>query len=117
MYEGKRRNSYFEKDIDKYETKGIAKKVPFAYRVLMWKTIGDLVDAGIEADYLQVFEFHLIDDSASGDKIQQMEYRQEVPEYKKVVTFPVIGSGLDKVTIFVIDDGIGYATMCFPEER
>lgn len=117
MVEGKRREFYFEPDIDRYETVGIAKKVPFAYRVLMWKTINDMVESGQEADYLQVFEFHMVDDAESGEKIQQMEHRQEVPEYKKEMTFPVIGKGLDDVTIFVIDDEIGYATMCFPDER
>lgn len=116
MYE-ERRDSYYQPDIDKYETRGIAEKVPFAYRVLMWSKIRDLVASGVVADYLQVFEFHLVKDEESGELIQQMEHRQEAPEYKEVITFPVVGDGLDKINIFVIDDQIGYATMCFSEER
>jgi hypothetical protein len=77
----------------------------------MWSCIETLKEQGKELDYLQVFE--LTSKGGEGITLQNIEHRQEVPEYKKTYVVPC-GEAIT-AKIFVIDDG-AYSTMLLAEE-
>ena len=99
---GKKEEYNFRLDKKRYLTRGISEILPDEYVLLLWQWIDLLVlEKGSEVDYLQVFEFELIEDN--GKLYQQIIHSQEEPEYKVVYRLEVIGDGITG-KVFVIDD-------------
>ena len=93
-------------DKDRYLTRGVSNEVPFEIQLLLWSMIGEVT---VKKDYLQVFEIEPIKDN-----LLRIEYRQEVPKYKKEIIVSNVGIN-SKVKLFVIDAG-EYSTMMLSEE-
>lgn len=99
-------------DKARYLTRGIDQELPVELQSFLWICIEQLINQGVEPDYLQVFELN-------SRKIEEecylvtVKHSQEVPEY---CTEYLVNSK-QKVSgkIFVIDDG-AYATMLWSSE-
>lgn len=104
----------FDKDCKKYITRGVDSEIPVISQIVMWDLIDDL---SVEVDYLQVFD--LSKEFINDKWVQKIRHHQEVPEFSQEI---FISSSLsnedivDDVTVFVIDDGSGYATMLLADE-
>lgn len=99
---GKKEEYNFGLDKKRYLTRGISEILPDEYVLLLWQWIDLLVlEKGSEVDYLQVFEFELIEDN--GKLYQQIIHLQEEPEYKMTYRLEAIGDGITG-KVFVIDD-------------
>lgn len=85
----------------RYMTKGIQLEIPIELQLFLWNCIDTLKEQGQELDYLQVFE--LTKERVDDVFFQNIEHRQEVPEYSK--TYRVSPKEMVNVKIFVIDDG------------
>lgn len=90
-----------------YITTGIREQVPHEIQIFCWQCY-EQVKATDQHDYLQVFELKQV-----GEDTQQIEHRQEVPEYNQVYQLKSINPIEQK--IFIIDEG-EYATMLLAEE-
>ena len=93
--------------MQRYITSGVNEQISIDIQLFCWYCY-EVVKATGKYDYLQVFELKII-----GEHTQQIEHRQEVPEYKKVYQFNSMNSIEQK--IFIIDEG-EYATMLLAEE-
>lgn len=108
------KNFCFGLEKKRYVTRGIHDRMPIEYQMLMWQWIDELVLEKGNADYLQVFDFSLVE--IDGRKMQVIEHHQEVPEYKAKYTLEpsdkeIVGK------VFVIDDGEGgCCTMLWVDE-
>lgn len=91
----------------RYITCGIKEQVPIDIQHFCWQCYEE-VKVTDELDYLQVFELKQI-----GEHIQQIEHRQEVPEYNQV--YQLIGINPINQRIFIIDEE-ETATMLLAEE-
>ena len=91
----------------RYITCGIKDQVPMDIQLFCWQCY-EKVKASDEYDYLQVFELKQI-----GEYIQQIEHRQEVPEYNQVYKLRANDSINQK--IFIIEEG-NSVTMLLAEE-
>ena len=93
---------YFGLEKKRYVTRGISELLPDEYILLLWQWIDLLVlEKCCDIDYLQVFEFGLIEDN--GKLYQQIIHSQEEPEYKMTYRLEAIGDGITG-KVFVIDD-------------
>lgn len=90
-----------------YMTTGIREQVPWEIQIFCWQCYEQVKATG-QYDYLQVFELKQV-----GEQNQQIEHRQEVPEYKKVYHVKSINPIEQK--IFIIEEG-EYATMLLASE-
>lgn len=93
--------------MQRYLTRGINENVPLYIQLFCWECY-ERVKATGDYDYLQVFELKQL-----GEHVQQVEHRQEVPEYHQVYRFRTVHPIEQK--IFIIDEG-DYATMLLAEE-
>ena len=93
--------------MQRYLTRGINEQIPIKLQVFCWQCY-DAAKVTGNYDYLQVFELKILD-----EQIQQVEHRQEVPEYNQVYQLRSINPIEQK--IFIIDEG-EYATMLLAEE-
>lgn len=89
----------FDKN-NRYITKGIENQIPLELQLLLWSSIDKLKEQGKVLDYLQVFE--LSEQRADDIFYQNIEHRQEVPEYNK--THKILVKQMVNATVFVIDD-------------
>ena len=91
----------------RYLTRGINEQIPIELQLFCWRCY-DAAKATGKYDYLQVFELKILD-----EQTQQVEHRQEVPEYKQIYhlksSYPI------DQKIFIIDEG-EYVTMLLAEE-
>ena len=93
--------------MQRYITSGVYEQIPQELQLFCWQCYERVKAAG-EYDYLQVFELKQI-----GEHIQQVEHRQEVPEYNQVYQLRVINPIDQK--IFIIEEG-EYVTMLLAKE-
>ncbi|KAB6699927.1 hypothetical protein GMA92_09625 [Turicibacter sanguinis] len=91
----------------RYLTRGTNDQIPIDIQFFCWQCY-EAAKARGEYDYLQVFEL-----TVTADHMQQIEHRQEVPEYKQV--YQINSLNPMKQKIFIIDEG-EYATMLLAEE-
>ena len=101
----------FDKN-NRYITKGVENQIPLELQSFLWNYIDKLKEQGKVLDYLQVFE--LKEQRADDIFYQNIEHRQEVPEYKK--THKIIEKEMINATIFVIDDESSAVTMMLAME-
>ena len=93
--------------MQRYITSGVNEQISIDIQLFCWYCY-EVVKATGKYDYLQVFELKILD-----EQIQQVEHRQEVPEYNQVYQLRSINPIEQK--IFIIDEG-EYATMLLAEE-
>ena len=93
--------------MQRYLTRGINDQIPIDIQLFCWQCY-DTAKATGNYDYLQVFELKILD-----EQTQQVEHRQEVPEYKQI--YHLKSTNLINQKIFIIDEG-EYATMLLAEE-
>ena len=93
--------------MQRYLTRGINEQIPIDIQIFCWQCYDTAKGTG-KYDYLQVFELKILD-----EQIQQVEHRQEVPEYNQVYQLRSINPIEQKICI--IDEG-EYATMLLAEE-
>ena len=98
----------FDNYKNRYITCGVQREVSQGLQIFMWRCIDELKELQ-EVDYLQVFE---ITSKGGG---QNVEHRQEIPEYKHNYFIPCDEIEVITAKIFVIDDG-EYSTMLLAEE-
>lgn len=91
----------------RYLTHGINEQIPINIQLFCWQCY-DAAKVTGNYDYLQVFELKQLD-----EQTQQVEHRQEVPEYKQIYYLKSTNPIDQK--IFIIDEG-EYATMLLAEE-
>lgn len=91
----------------RYITNGVHEQIPLDLQLFCWQCYERVKVAG-EYDYLQVFELKQV-----GEQEQQIEHRQEVPEYNQVYQLKAIHPINQK--IFIIEEG-NYVTMLLAEE-
>ena len=93
--------------MQRYITSGVNEQISIDIQLFCWYCYEGVKATG-KYDYLQVFELKTV-----GEDTQQIEHRQEVPEYKQVYQLRSINPIEQK--IFIIDEG-EYATMLLAEE-
>ena len=93
--------------MQRYITSGVNEQISIDIQLFCWYCY-EVVKATGKYDYLQVFELKQV-----GEDTQQIEHRQEVPEYNQVYQLRSINPIEQK--IFIIDEG-EYATMLLAEE-
>lgn len=93
--------------MQRYITNGVYEQIPLELQLFCWQCY-ERVKESSEYDYLQVFELKQI-----GEYIQQIEHRQEVPEYNQVYKLRANDSINQK--IFIIEEG-NSVTMLLAEE-
>ena len=93
--------------MQRYITNGVYEQIPLDIQLFCWQCY-ERVKESSEYDYLQVFELKQI-----GEYIQQIEHRQEVPEYNQVYKLRANDSINQK--IFIIEEG-NSVTMLLAEE-
>ena len=93
--------------MQRYLTRGINDQIPIDIQLFCWQCY-DTAKATGNYDYLQVFELKILD-----EQTQQVEHRQEVPEYKQI--YHLKSTNPIDQKIFIIDEG-EYATMLLAEE-
>ena len=91
----------------RYLTHGINEQIPINIQLFCWQCY-DAAKVTGNYDYLQVFELKQLD-----EQTQQVEHRQEVPEYKQIYYLKSTNPINQK--IFIIEEG-EYATMLLAEE-
>lgn len=99
-------------DSPHYATRGVMAEVPLEIQLILWSLIDQSKEAGIQLDYLQVFELTI--DCAFGEMLQRIIHRQEVPPYTSESFYHSISIPISR-TIWIIDSG-DHSTMLFPEE-
>ena len=94
----------------RYITRGVSELIPFEIQLFIWGEIDNVVRAD-QVDYLQVFEFKVMDNHI------EIEHRQEEPAYKKIHKIRKTEEyvNLHKVIVYVIDD-IDHSTMLLSSE-
>ncbi|MBU3190316.1 DUF960 domain-containing protein [Clostridium bowmanii] len=97
---------------NRYMTRGVEADIPLELQLFMWSNIDKLKEQGEILDYLQVFE--LTEKRANDIFYQNIEHRQEVPEYKK--TYKLLSKETVNAKVFVIDDGDNHSTMMIASE-
>ena len=93
--------------MQRYLTRGVNEQIPIDLQLFCWQCYEEAKAIG-NYDYLQVFELKPI-----GEYTQQIEHRQEVPEYNQIYYLNSINPIQQK--IFIIDEE-EYATMLLAEE-
>ena len=93
--------------MQRYITSGVNEQISIDIQLFCWYCY-EVVKATGKYDYLQVFELKTV-----GEDTQQIEHRQEAPEYNQVYQLKSINPIEQK--IFIIDEG-EYATMLLAEE-
>lgn len=93
--------------MQRYITSGVNEQISIDIQLFCWQCYEVAKGTG-KYDYLQVFELKQV-----GEDTQQIEHRQEVPEYNQVYQLRSINPIEQK--IFIIDEG-EYATMLLAEE-
>ncbi|WP_278475791.1 DUF960 family protein [Turicibacter sanguinis] len=93
--------------MQRYLTNGVNEQISIDIQLFCWYCY-EVVKATGKYDYLQVFELKTV-----GEDTQQIEHRQEVPEYNQVYQLKSINPIEQK--IFIIDEG-EYATMLLASE-
>ena len=91
----------------RYLTHGINEQIPINIQLFCWQCY-DAAKVTGNYDYLQVFELKRLD-----EQTQQVEHRQEVPEYKQI--YYLNSTNPIDQKIFIIDEG-EYVTMLLAEE-
>lgn len=103
-------NKNFSLEKGRYETKGIASRLPLEYRILLWSLI-DALNSTATLDYLQVFTFSAL--YKDNNITQRIVHSQEQPNYSCTYEFPTQEAVSGKV--YVIDDG-SHCVMLWAEE-
>lgn len=98
-------------DNERFMTKGIQDNVSLELQLFMWSCIDTLKWKEKDIDYLQVFELSTWERNEV--LFQNIEHRQEVPEYKRIYKIPSKEAIIEK--IFVIDDSSN-TTMMLADE-
>ena len=91
----------------RYLTCGINEQIPINIQLFCWQCY-DAAKVTGNYDYLQVFELKQLD-----EQTQQVEHRQEVPEYKQIYYLKSTNPINQK--IFIIEEG-EYVAMLLAEE-
>lgn len=97
----------------RYMTRGIQENVSLDLQIILWRLIDDRKVKGHKLDYLQVFE--LSSETVGEQTLQIVLHRQEQPQYRSTHRFVPIQHPLEKIRIWVVDDG-EHSTMLFPSE-
>lgn len=94
---------YFSNPLPEYETRGVAEHVDPFIVLLCVKMLAELIDSGIEPDYLQVYR---ISHNAQTN-ILTIRHSQEVPKYEKVSTteLPADVKPFDGKLFYIDNDG------------
>ena len=93
--------------MQRYITSGVNEQISIDIQLFCWYCY-EVVKATGKYDYLQVFELKTV-----GEDTQQIEHRQEVPEYNQVYKLRANDSINQK--IFIIEEG-NSVTMLLAEE-
>ena len=101
----------FDKDQDRYITRGIESELPKSLVIILWELIEE-AKKDTKLDYLQVFELERVENKEN-KVIQKVTHRQEVPEYRKVIHLEIKDPVDEKV--FAIDDK-SHSTMLLASE-
>jgi hypothetical protein len=64
----------------KYVTRGVNSTIGIEIQAILWSMIEESRSKGLELDYLLVYRLSI--EMVNGDKVQVIEFSQEVPEYK-----------------------------------
>ena len=91
----------------RYLTHGINEQIPINIQLFCWQCY-DAAKVTGNYDYLQVFELKQLD-----EQTQQVEHRQEVPEYKQIYYLKSTNPINQK--IFIIEES-EYVAMLLAEE-
>lgn len=99
----------FDKDKERYITKGIKQKISPLIYLILWEMIDDMeVDT---KDYLQVFDLKL---SKEEEGLQKIIHSQEKPKYRSTMKF-YTNFGVN-AKVYVIETDDGHSTMLLAEE-
>ena len=95
----------FDKEKDRYLTRGVDSEIPLELQIFMWQAIDGLPE---DRDYLQVFNLTV------EEGLQVIKHTSEQPKY---MMFYVLTCCEEAVTakVYVIDDG-DHCTMLLAEE-
>ena len=93
--------------MQRYITSGVNEQISIDIQLFCWYCY-EVVKATGKYDYLQVFELKTV-----GEHTQQIEHRQEVPEYNQV--YQLTSLNPIKQKIFIIEEG-NYVTMLLADE-
>lgn len=99
----------FEKDKERYVTRGVKEKISALIYLMLWEMIEDMEVS--TKDYLQVFDLKL---SEQEEGLQEIIHSQEQPQYKNTMKF-YTNFGVN-AKVYVIDAGDGNATMMLADE-
>ena len=96
----------FDKDQDRYITRGVKNTLSTKLQIVLWGLIAELKeqakkDEELEVDYLQVFQLEP-NGIKDGQEIQQVIHSQEKLDYKRIIYVPVKKAVNEK--LFAIDD-------------
>lgn len=98
---------------NKHLTRGIKASIPIEIQIFLWKAIDELVRAGVELDYLQIFRI-----SKSKNMITIIHEQEEPIAFRKdykLLNEDLVKLDIKESKIYVIDDG-KHATMLLAEE-
>lgn len=103
----------FDKNSDRYITKGIDNIIPPKTQFTMWAMIDNMIVDS--KDYLQVFDLEKVKKGMI--TCQRIIHHQEVPEYKNsLIMLDLLDiEVVDNIKVFVIDDET-HQTMLLAEE-
>ena len=93
--------------MQRYITNGVHEQISLDIQLFCWQCYEEVKVTG-RYDYLQVFELQKIE-----DHIQQIEHRQEIPEYNQV--YQLTSLNPIKQKIFIIEEG-NSVTMLLADE-
>lgn len=97
-------------------TKGIERRLDPITEFVLWESIQNMRNNGVDPDWLQVFKLKTVRTRSKDTMLLKVTHMQEEPAYEKRFTFPVYPEEAVDGTIFVIDD-LTHATMMWEEER
>ena len=96
---------------NRYATIGIQTEIPLELQIILWGMIDDNIRTGLKMDYLQVFELSAT--YKNGERVQEINHRQEQPRRRKTIT--INHDNPISAKIFVIDD-VTHSTMLLSNE-
>ena len=97
-------------------TKGIERRLDPTTEFVLWDSIQEMRNKGIEPDWLQIFKLKTVRTRSKHTMLLKIKHLQEEPAFEKNFTIPVYPEEAVSGTVFVIDD-LTHATMMWVDER
>ena len=85
----------FEKEKERYLTRGVNSEIPLEIQIFMWEAINKMPEP---KDYLQIFRLSV------ENGLQVIHHTSEEPEYNMTYILPTIANPVT-AKVYVIDDG------------